>query len=189
VKLSSEAAGAITITPVVLQDLLVRELIEHVLGLAGKDETRIREILLRGTLVSGASRFRWDGFRTDPEDLREALAAFPDPDPSLAFEAGRCLHAVLRGGRQAIEIPREAAGRKGLFQRATFWDALMEAVAVGAAYAGYSYRNRADRYTHEFSAAEVERLRAASASVRYNTLRDQIRTVAFTSAELYATRG
>jgi hypothetical protein len=65
----------------------------------------------------------------------------------------------------------------------------MEAVAVGAAYAGYSYRNRADRYTHEFSAAEVERLRAASASVRYNTLRDQIRTVAFTSAELYATRG
>jgi hypothetical protein len=188
VKLSSEAAGAITITPVVLQELAVRELIEHVLGLAGKDETRIREILLRGTLVSGASRFRWDGFRTDPEDLREALAAFPDPDPSLAFEAGRCVHAILRGGRQAIEIPREAAGRKGLFPRATFWDALMEAVAAGAAYAGYSYRSRADRYTHEFSAAEIERLRAASASVRYNTLRDQIRTVAFTTAELYAAR-
>ena len=66
VKLSSEAAGAITLTPVVAQELAVRDLIEHVLGLAGKDEARIREILLRGTLVSGASRFRWEGFRADP---------------------------------------------------------------------------------------------------------------------------
>ena len=60
VKLSSEAAGAITITPVLLQELPVGELIGHVLGLAGKDEARIREILFRGTLVSGASRFRWE---------------------------------------------------------------------------------------------------------------------------------
>jgi hypothetical protein len=188
VKLSSEAAGAITITPVLLQELPVGELIEHVLGLAGKDEARIREILFRGTLVSGASRFRWEGFRTEAEDLRQALAAFPDPDPSLPFAAARCVHAVLRGGRQAIEIPREAAGRKGLLPHATFWDALMEAVADGADYAGYSYRNRADRYTHRFSAAGIERVRAAAGSLRYNTLRDQIRTVAFTSAELYAAR-
>jgi hypothetical protein len=188
VKLSSEAAEAITITPVVLQELPVRELIEHMLGLAGKDETRIREILLRGTLVSGASRFRWAGFQTDPEDLREALATFPDPDPGLPFSAGRCVRAVLRGGRHAIEIPREAAGGKRLFQRATFWDALMEAAGARAAYAGYSYRNRADRYMHEFSADEIERLRAAAGSVQYTTLRDQIRTVAFTGAELYAER-
>jgi hypothetical protein len=188
VKLSSEAAGAIAITPVVLQELPVRELIEYVLGLAGKDETRVREILLRGTLVSGASRFRWAGFQTDPEDLREALATFPDPDPGLPFAPGRCVRAVLRGGRGAIEIPREAAARKGLFQRATFWDALMEAAGAGAAYADYSYRNRADRYMRDFSAGEIERLRAAAGSVRYTTLRDRIRTVAFTTAELYAER-
>jgi hypothetical protein len=188
VKLSSEAAGAITLTPVVIQELALRELIEHVLGLAGKDEARIREILLRGTLVSGASRFRWEGFRADAEDLREALATFPDPDPGLAFDAARCVHAVLRGGRQAVEIPREAAVRKGIFQRAGLWDALMEAVGAGSDYAGYSYKNRADRYTHAFSAAEIERVRVAAGSVRYNTLRDQMRTVAFTSAELYAAR-
>ena len=188
VKLSSEAAGAITLTPVVMQELPARELIDHVLGLTGKDEARIREILLRGTLVSGASRFRWEGFRTDPEELREALAAFPDPDPSLPFAAARCVRAVLRGGRQAIEIAREAGAAKGLFARATFWDALMEAVGGGAVYAGYSYRNRADRYTHEFSAGEMERLRVAAGSLRYNTLRDQIRTVAFTTAELYVGR-
>jgi hypothetical protein len=173
---------------VVVQELPARELIEHVLALAGKDETRIREILLRGTLVSGASRFRWDGFRADPEDLRQALAAFPDPDPSLVFEPARCLHAVLRGGRHPVEIPREAAARKGLFPRATFWDALMEIVGAGAVYAGYSYRNRADRYTHAFSAAGIERVRAAACSLRYNTLRDHIRTVAFTTAELHASR-
>jgi hypothetical protein len=188
VKLSSEAAGAIAITPVVVQQLPVRDLIEHALALTGKDETRIREILLRGALVSGASRFRWDGFRADPEDLRQALAAFPDPDPTLAFAAARCVHAVLRGGRHPIKIPREAAARKGLFSRATFWDALMEVAGAGAAYAGYSYRNRTDRYTHAFSAAGIERVRAAAGSLRYNTLRGQIRTVAFTTAELHASR-
>jgi hypothetical protein len=188
VKLSSEEAGAIAITPVVVQEIPVRELIEHALGFAGKDEARIGQILLRGTLVTGASRFRWEGFRTDAEDLRAALAAFPDPDPALPFAPGRCLRAVLRGGRQAIEIPRETAARKRLFAPAAFWDALMEAVAAGAAYADYSYRHRADRYTHAFSAAEIERLRAAAGSLKYNTLRDQIRTVAFTTAELHASR-
>jgi hypothetical protein len=187
VKLSSEAAGAITITPVVAQDLPVRELVEHVLGIVGKNEPRVHEILLRGTLVSGASRFRWAGWEPDPESLRELLATFPDADPALPFAPARCLRAVLRGGRQPIEVPREATGRKGLFARATFWEALMEAVA-GATYAGYSYRGRADRYLRQFAPAETARLRAAAAAVQYATLRAQIQSAAFTSAELYVAR-
>ena len=59
VKLSSEAAEGISITPVVVQEIGTRELVEYMLGLTGKDEARVRELLLRGTLVSGASRFRW----------------------------------------------------------------------------------------------------------------------------------
>ena len=82
VKLSSEVAEAISITPVVVQELAVRELVEHLLGIAGKDERRIRELLLRGTLVSGASRFRWAGWDADIESLRELLATFPDADPA-----------------------------------------------------------------------------------------------------------
>ena len=62
VKLSSEAAGSISITRVVVQDLPVRDLVEHMLGITGKDEARVRELLLRGALVSGASRFRWSGW-------------------------------------------------------------------------------------------------------------------------------
>jgi len=62
VKLSTEAVGAISITPVVVEDIPLRDLVGRMLGLTGKDAARVRELLLRGTLVSGASRFRWKGF-------------------------------------------------------------------------------------------------------------------------------
>ncbi len=189
VKLSSEAAESISLTPVVVQELPVRDLIEHMLAVTGKDEPRIREILLRGSLVSGASRFRWPGLEAAPEAIRELLATFPDPDPSRPFPPDCCTRAILRGGRQLIEIPRDAALRKGLFQRRTFWLSLMEIVAAGEpAYSGYSYRDRADRYLRELTYAETERLRAAAGAVQYTTLRDQIRSIAFTQADLYATR-
>ena len=58
VKLSSEVAESISITPVVVRDIPIRELIEHMLGITGKDTHRRHELLLHGTLVSGASRFR-----------------------------------------------------------------------------------------------------------------------------------
>ena len=189
VKLSSEVAEAISITPVVVQELPVRELVEHVLGMAGKDERRIREMLLRGTLVSGATRFRWAGWDADLESLRELLATFPDADPARPFAAAGCIRATLRGGRHAIEIPREAATRRSWFQRKSFWDVLMEVSdESGPVYSGYSYRERADRYLREFTAEEAERVRAAAAAVRYSALREQIRSVGFAGAELYVTR-
>jgi len=189
VKLSSEVAEAISITPVVLQELPVRELVEHLLGIAGKDEPRIREMLLRGTVAIGATRFRWAGWEADRESLRGLLATFPDADPARPFAAAGCIRATLRGGRHAIEISREAAARKSLFQRKTFWDLLMEvAGASGPAYAGYSYRDRADRYLREFTPAEIECVRAAAAAVRYSALRDQIRSVGFARAELHVMR-
>ncbi|MGD0498336.1 MAG: hypothetical protein ABSC23_07860 [Bryobacteraceae bacterium] len=188
VKLSSEAAGSISITPVVAQELPVSELVERLLGIAGKDEQRIRELLLRGALVSGATRFRWSGWEADQEALRELLATFPDPDPTRPFVAARCVRAVLRGELRVIEAPREAAESGGLFRRATFWKSLMELAGSGVAYAGYSYRDRADRYRRELNAAESLRLREAGAAVRHAALRDQIRSTALASLELYVTR-
>src|SRR5437016_7836197 len=125
VKLSSEAAEAISLTPVVVQELAVRDLVEHILGVTGKDEARIGDLLLRGSLVSGASRFRWQGWEADRDAVRALLGTFPDPDPARPFVAANCVRAVLRGGRQAIELHREAAARKGMFQRASFWDLAM----------------------------------------------------------------
>src|ERR1043166_6953501 len=116
VKLSSEAAESIALTPVVVQEMAVRELVEHVLGVTGKDEARIRDLLLRGTLVSGASRFRWQGWEADRESVRTLLATFPDPDPSRTLVTANCVRALLRGGRQTIDLPRSTIERKGLFQ-------------------------------------------------------------------------
>jgi hypothetical protein len=187
VKLSSEAAESISITPVVVREMPVRELVEYMLGVTGKDEGRIRELLLRGNLVSGASRFRWTGWDADLENLRELLATFPDPDPSRGFAATNCTRATLRGGRQAIEISREAGGRKGLFQRESFWDALMKVITRAApVYTGYSYRERSDRYLREFTHADRSLRRQRAGAAR---LSDQIRTLAFTQAELYVKRG
>src|SRR5208283_2199016 len=110
VKLSSEVAESISLTPVVLREMPVRELMEHLLAVTGKDEPRICEILLRGALVSGASRFRWAGWDADVDGLRELLAGFPDPDPARPFVAARCIRVVLKG-RQIVDIGREAASR------------------------------------------------------------------------------
>ena len=189
VKLSSEAAGSISLTPVVAQELPVRDLIEHILSVTGKDEARIRELLRRGTLVSGASRFRWAGWEADAEGLSQMLATFPDADPARPFAADLCVRAILRGTRQSVEITREMGMRRGLFQRGTFWDLLMEvATAAPAAYAGYSYRDRADHYVREFAPAEIARIRAASDAVKFSTLRERIRSAGFAVAELHATR-
>ena len=85
VKLSSEAAESISITPVVVREMPMRELVEHMLGVIGKDKARVHELLLRGTLVSGASRFRWIGWDASREAIEEMLASFPDPDPARPF--------------------------------------------------------------------------------------------------------
>jgi len=189
VKLSSETAEAISITRVVVQDLPLRELVEHMLGVTGKDEARIREILLRGTVVSGASRFRWEGWEAEVESLRALLATFPDAEPDRPFTAERCLRAVLRGGRHAIELPREALGKKPLFSRGSFWDGFLAVVAEGrCGYAGYSYRDRADRYTREFSVPETGRLRAAAKMVKFRTLRERIEAGGYTGADLLVGR-
>jgi len=193
VKLSSEAAEYISLTPVVVQEMPVRELVEHMLAIAGKDESRIRDLLLRGALVSGASRFRWTGIEADAGSLRALLATFPDPDPSRQFAPSRCVRAVLRGPRQPIGIPREIGQRRGLgdriFRRASFWDRLMEIVASGGpSYNGYSYGDRADIFQVALDGAYAQRLRDASHLVRYTALEAQIRNTPIDSIELYVVR-
>ena len=167
----------------------MRDLMEHILGITGKDEARIGELLLRGTLVSGASRFRWQGWEADRDAVRALLGTFPDPDPARAFVAANCVRAVLRGGRQAIELSRESASRKGMFQRASFWDVAMAVASDGpVACVSYSYRERCDRFIRELSHAEAGRIRDAAELVKYSTLREQIRTVAFSQMELFGSR-
>jgi len=189
VKLSSEAAGAIALTPVVVQELPIDELVGHALAVAGKDEARLLEILRRGSLVHGSSRLRWTGWEADGKSLRDVLAKFPDSDPTLAFAPERCTRVVLTGGRQAIEIGRAAAGSRGVFRRTGFWDELLHVVSGSApVYAGYSYRDQADRYRCLLTGGACARLRAAAQNLRHSTLRDRIQREAYGVAEAYAER-
>jgi hypothetical protein len=189
VKLSSEVAETISLTPVVVRDIPMRELIEHMLGITGKDEPRLHELLLRGTLVSGASRFRWAGWDADVEAIRELLSSFPDPDPRRQFSAEHCVRASLRGGGRRIEIPREIGLRKPLFRRTSFWDTLMGVAASSEVrYVDYSYRERADYYSAAISLPALERLRASAGLVKYTTLQQQIRQTNVETVDLFVTR-
>ena len=193
VKLSSEAADYVSLTPVVVQELPLRELVEHMLGITGKDEARVRDLLLRGTLVSGASRFRWTGWEPDPAGVRSLLASFPDPEPARPFDARHCVRAVLKGSRQPIAIPRYVGAARGLLARLlgrkSFWDSLMDiAESAGPRYRDYSYRDRADVYHLSLPAPEAQRVRDASRLVRYTALEAQIRNAQMESAELYVVR-
>ncbi len=132
VKLSTEAAGAISITPVVVREMPLRELVELMLAAVGKDPTRIQELLLRGSLVSGASRFRWPGWTAGIADIDELLGTFPDPDPGRAFTRDRCVRAVLSSSAARIDLPREAGLKRRLFARGSFWETLMRLAEAGA---------------------------------------------------------
>ncbi len=189
VKLSSEAAEYIALTPVLAQEMPLRDLVEHMLGVTGKDEARVHELLLRGTLVSGASRFRWAGWNADPGSIRSLLATFPDPDPGRRFSREQCIRAILHGGRQPVEISREAGQRRAFFKRTSFWDSLMEIVASAQPrYSDYSYKERADLYQAGFSLPAATRIRQAARALKYSSLQEKIRLSALTSAELYVER-
>jgi hypothetical protein len=186
VKISSEAAESISLTPVVARDMPVAELIETMLGVTGKDAARIRELLLRGVFVAGASRLRWQGFDAGPAVIASLLAAFPDADPARPFDRQRCVRAVLKGRSAPIHVPRELGNARRLFRRRTFWDALMDlAEAAAPRYLSYSYSERADLYSVNVSPAAADLLREAARALRYPKLATQIRRAALESVEFH----
>ena len=65
VKISSEAAGYLSLSPVVVEQMPLAELVELILSATGKSLARVCEVLRRGVLVAGASRFRWQGWDPD----------------------------------------------------------------------------------------------------------------------------
>ncbi len=189
VKISSEEAGSISLTAVVVREMPLRELIETLLGAAGKDAARIVDLLRRGTFVSGASRLRWSGWAADPDAIASALATFPDADPGRPFVRERCVRAVLKGPPAGIQVERRAGSERRLFRRRSFWDALMDLAEAGEpAYAGYSYRHRADRYSLTLTPAAAEVLRQSAGAIRYSALEAAVRRARVQSVELYVER-
>ncbi len=189
VKLSSEEAGAVSITPVVSQEMPVRELIELMLDIAGKDAIRLQDLLTRGTLVSGATRYRWQGWHASLENLQAMLNSFPDPEPGRPFAPDRCVQVLFRGPGFKVQLPREAVAGKTLFRRTNLWDALMKVTArAELEYGGYSYREQMDRYRLSLSPAQREQLRESARLVRYTELRAQISSGSLRTVEFLVRR-
>lgn len=187
VKLSSEAAEFVALTPVVSKEMALEELLEQVLGATGEDAARVAEVLKRGSLVSGATRFRWQGFEAGAEELAGVLKKMPRAEPGRACELAKCVRMRLAGARTRIEITREVGGKKKLFARRSYWEELEE-LARGARYGTYLYRERADVYRVELDEAAQLRLKAQAKLLKFGGLERQIAATPFSVLEVVVPR-
>ncbi len=184
VKYTEEEAAYLSVRPVVRQTFQLAELVDMVLGVAGKDPPRIRQILRTGTVVFHDYRYWWTGFDADAQELAAVLAQFPDADPARVFRVEECAAVVLAGKSyqpvsghavipaNGIELRREEAGRKRLFSGRSFWDALMNVSRENApAYLGYSYPRRADIYHLEIAPEQALSLARAAEKLAPRSVR------------------
>lgn len=151
VRYTDEEAGYVTVRPVVRQTFRLEELLDMILSVAGKDVTRVRQLLHSGTIVYHFFRYSWTGFDVDDAELAAALAQFPDPDPARPFSPAQCTLAILESGgvspRHLMELDRDAGSRRRMFRKRSFWERLLEIAGnENIQYHGYSYGRRADIY-------------------------------------------
>lgn len=167
VRYTEEEADNFSIRPVKRQTFRLRELVDMVLRVTGKDLPRVQQILRSGTLVYHFYRYWWQGFETGAAELSALLAEFPGDDPSRTFRPEDCAIVLIEGGtsgRKPVEIERQAAERKPLFAARSFWGCLVSlAQKSRPMYAGYSFDRRADLYQAELSAEQASSLRRDAA--------------------------
>lgn len=187
VRISSENVEGIGLSPVVAQDMSFEELVLMMLGIAGKDTDRIREMISRGSLVSGASRFRWAGFDVLESEIRTYLARYPDSDPSQPFVPERCFLTMIQAGPKQLSLERKAGSKRKLFRRRSFWDELI-AMAASPSYLHYSYRERGDVFAWKPDGAGQDRLREAARLLPYPAWESQIRAAGVSVVHLYVQR-
>jgi hypothetical protein len=166
VRYTDEEAGYVTVRPVVKQTFTLEELLDMILSVAGKDVTRVRQLLHSGTVVYHFYRYSWTGFDADEAELAAALAQFPDADPARPFPAGDCTLAILESGgispRHLMEFDRGTGSKRRIFRKQSFWECLMEIAGnEKMSYHAYSYGRRADIYRLDLDDEIVERIAQA----------------------------
>lgn len=144
VKVNSEEAGAISLTPVRAREITLGELLEWIVSVTGKDAERVEAVLSRGSMVRSLSRIRWQAFTLGPE-LAEALRAVPEDNPALAFAPSRLRDMVLRCGGETFVVSAETARKRRLLHGRSLLDALMER-GDALDYVRYDYDVRCDSY-------------------------------------------
>ena len=187
VKISSESVESISMTPVVVQEMKLEELISEIVAAAGKDAPRIRETLHRGSQVIGGSRLRWDRLDVAEPDVERLLARFPDPDPQRPFDGQRCEHFLIRGPAAQIAMDNESARRRRLFRRRSFWDEI-STLTRDVTYAGYSYKERADVYRLILDTARERLVKEAARLSPFSAIVRQIESAVLDSIDFFVKR-
>lgn len=145
VKISSEAAGYASMTPVVVQEIEFAQLITLIAAAAGTQLDDVSSMLASGVVVSGASRFRWQGFSADPSELASILARLPADDPSRPFNAALCRAITFVSSSRRYQISRDFASRARLFRK-PFWTPFLDTLPAPC-YVRYLHGESADLYT------------------------------------------
>jgi hypothetical protein len=189
VKISSEAAGYISFTPMARQELEPGELVERILAVTGKRLSRIRDILSRGSFVSGNSRYHWQPVEADSAELEALLERFPDEEPGRPFDAAKCALVVFQGRRGTVELEPETASKRRLFKKTSFWEVLLETVeSAHPDYQRYSYSDQADVYQVKLPLETLQSLLAHTDLLKYRAIAQELRSVEPEAAELFVKR-
>jgi hypothetical protein len=182
IRYTEEEAGYVTVRPVVRQTFRLDELLDMILSVTGKNAARIRQILHSGTVVYHFFRYSWAGFDADEIELADALARFPDADPSRPFAAEQCTLAVLESSgsnaKYLLELDRATASKRRIFRGQSFWESLLAiASAEKPVYQGYSYGRRGDLFRLELNERNISQIARAAERLASGRLRSALRVL------------
>jgi hypothetical protein len=193
VRFTEEEAEYVSIRPVRRQIFKLRELVDMILSVTGRDLPRVQQILRTGTIVFHFYRYWWQGFETDSAELASVLAEFPSDDPARLFRAADCTTIVLESAmktRQSIDVEKKDADHKSLFASQSFWDCLL-ALAQSPQeikYGGYSFARHADLYRAELSAEQATNLQRNAAKFGSRVQRGAIETLGAVARVVFVCR-
>lgn len=188
-KLSSEAVGYVTMSPVRRERLDLKDLVARILGVCGKNPARIATVLARGSLVSGDIRYRWPPLNVTQPDLAALLEEFPDHDLQRVFDPRLCRRMIFAGQRGEFEIDREAGLQKRLFRRKSFWEEALGLIApLSPRCQRYSYSEEADVFSVRLPTSAVRRLRGLGGLLRYSSLQTQVQSLQAPEITLHVPR-
>ncbi len=167
VRYTEDEAEYVSLRPIVRQTFQIRELVDMILGVTGKDAARIVQILKSGAVSYHGYRYWWKGFDPTASEIALLLATYPDANATRAFDLASCSAVVIESEetppRHSLEISEDAATQKRFLRVQSFWDEL-ETIAreTPPAYREYSYARRADVYVSGIAPGQAARLAAAA---------------------------
>ena len=190
VRYTEEEAGYVSVRPVIRQTFRLGELTDMVVRVAGKDAARVAQIFRSGTVVYNGYRYWWPGFASEPAEIAELLAPFPDDNPSRAFHEDEAVAVILEfgGGAQhtPVELPREEAAARRFFSHRTAWNCLLDAARSKLpSYDHYSYARRADLFRCALPYGDARRLLQEMLATARRGLRKRLGGIAPPSALIF----